>query len=74
MNTDMLIFRYVSIVVRKMTAYWLCCAGLIRLPFVFTEHISSIYIIITTPLRCSVEINVFELGWYFIVLDRVGSR
>ena len=45
MNTDMnqyLIFRYASTVVRKMTAYQLCCAGLARLPFVLTEHISSI--------------------------------
>ena len=44
MNTDMnqyLIFRYASTVVRKMTAYQLCCAGLARSPFVLTEHISS---------------------------------
>ena len=44
MDTDMnqyLIFRYVSTVVRKMTAYRLCCAGLARSPFVLTEHISS---------------------------------
>ena len=44
MNTDMsqyLIFRYASTVVRKMTAYELCCAGLARSPFVLTEHISS---------------------------------
>ena len=48
MNTDMnqyLIFRYASTVVTNMTAYQLCCAGLARLPFVLTEHISSkIYI------------------------------
>ena len=44
MNTDMnqyLIFRFASTVVRKMTAYQLCCAGLARSPFVLTEHISS---------------------------------
>ena len=47
MNTDMnqyLIFRYASAVVRKMTAYQLCCAGLARSPFVLTEHISSEYV------------------------------
>ena len=47
MNTDMnqyLTFWYTSTVVRKMTAYLLCCAGLARSPFVLTEHISSIYI------------------------------
>ena len=46
MNTDMnqyLIFRYASTVVRKITAYQLCCAGLARSPFVLTEHISSLY-------------------------------
>ena len=44
MNTDVnqyLILRYASTVVRKMTAYQLCCAGLARSPFVLTEHISS---------------------------------
>ena len=44
MNTDMnqyLTFWYTSTVVRKMTAYLLCCAGLARSPFVLTEHISS---------------------------------
>ena len=44
MNTDMnqyLIFRYTSTVIRKMTAYQLCCAGLARSRFVLTEHISS---------------------------------
>ena len=55
MNTDMnqyLLFRYASTVVKKMTAYQLCCAGLARSPFVFTEHISSIYIyLITSILR-----------------------
>ena len=43
-KTDMnqyLIFRYASTVVRKMTAYHLCCAGLARSSFVLTEHISS---------------------------------
>ena len=47
MNTNMnqyLIFWCASNVVRKMTAYQLCCAGLARSPFVLTEHISSIYI------------------------------
>ena len=47
MDADMnqyLIFRYVSTVVRKMTAYQLCCAGLARSPFMLREHISSIYI------------------------------
>ena len=47
MNTDMnqyLIFRYASTVVRKMTAYQLCCAGLARSPFVLTEHISSLVV------------------------------
>ena len=47
MNTDMnqyLIVRFASTVVRKITAYQLCCAGLARSPFVLTEHISSIYI------------------------------
>ena len=46
-NTDMnqyLTFRYTSTVVRKMTAYQLCCAGLASSPFVLTEHISSIYV------------------------------
>ena len=44
MNTDMnryLIFKYASIVVKKITAYQLCCAGLALSPFVLTEHISS---------------------------------
>ena len=44
MNSDMnqyLIFQYASTVIRKMTAYQLCCAGLARSPFVLTEHISS---------------------------------
>ena len=44
MDTDMnqyLIFRYASTVVRKMTAYQLCCAGLAHSPFVLTEHICS---------------------------------
>ena len=44
MNTDTnqyLVFRYASTVVRKITAYKLCCAGLARSPFVLTEHISS---------------------------------
>ena len=53
MNTDMnqyLLFRYASTVVRKMTAYQLCCAGLARSPFVLTEHISSIYIYLITSL------------------------
>ena len=48
MNTDMnqyLIFRYASTVVRKMTAYQLCCARLARSPFVLTEHISSITLV-----------------------------
>ena len=47
MNTDInkyLMFRYASIVVRKMTAYQLCCAGLARSPFVLTEYISSLLI------------------------------
>ena len=47
MKTDMnqyLIFRYASAVVRKMTAYQLCCTGLARSPFVLTEHISSIIV------------------------------
>ena len=47
MNTDMnqyLTFWYTSTVVRKMTAYLLCCAGLACSPFVLTEHISSKYI------------------------------
>ena len=47
MNTDMnqyLIFRYASTVLRKITAYQLCCAGLARLPLVLTGHISSKYI------------------------------
>ena len=51
MNTDMnqyLIFRYASTVVRKMTAYQLCCAGLARSPFVLTEHISSDKLILYT--------------------------
>ena len=45
MNTDMnqyLTFWYTSTVVREMTAYLLCCAGLARSPFVLTEHISSL--------------------------------
>ena len=45
MNTGMnqyLTFRYASTVVRKMTAYQLCYAGLAHSPFVLTEHISSI--------------------------------
>ena len=44
MKTDMnqyFIFRYASTVVRKMTAYEMCCAGLASSPFVLTEHISS---------------------------------
>ena len=44
MNTDMkqhLMLSYVSTVVRQMTAYQLCCAGLARSLFVLTEHISS---------------------------------
>ena len=44
MNTDMnqyLTFWYTSTVVRKMTAYLLCCSGLACLPFVLTEHICS---------------------------------
>ena len=39
MNTDMnqyLIFWYASTVVRKKTAYQLCCAGLARSPFLLT--------------------------------------
>ena len=54
MNTDMnqyLIFRYASTVVRKMTVYQLCCAGLARSPFVLTKHISSIYIYICMEVR-----------------------
>ena len=46
MHTDMnqyLTFWYTSTVVRKMTAYLLCCAGLARSPFVLTENISSVY-------------------------------
>ena len=31
--------RYSPTIVRKMTAYPLCCAGLTRSPFVLTEHI-----------------------------------
>ena len=44
MNTDMnqyLIFRFASTVVRKVTVYQLCFAGLACSPFVLTEHISS---------------------------------
>ena len=44
MNTDMnqyLTFWCTSTVVRKMTAYLLCCAGLAHSPFVLTEHISN---------------------------------
>ena len=37
-----LILRYASTVVRKITAFQLCCAGLACLPFVLTEHISSL--------------------------------
>ena len=47
MNIDMnqyLIFRHASTVVRKITAYQLCCPGLTRSPFVLTEHISSLFI------------------------------
>ena len=46
MNTDMnqyLMFRNASAVVRIMTTYQLCCAGLARSPFVLTEHISSLF-------------------------------
>ena len=54
MNTDMnqyLTFWYTSTVVRKMTAYLLCCAGLARLPFVLTEHISNIFLYICMEVR-----------------------
>ena len=54
MDTDMnqyLIFKYASTVVRKMTAYQLCCAGLARSPFVLTEHISSILV------KCSFSVH-----------------
>ena len=64
MNTDMnhyLIFRYASTVVRQMTAYQLCCAGLARSPFVLTEHI-SIYLFM----------NVFHLRNYFLGLVLVS--
>ena len=67
MNTDMnqyLIFRFASTVVRKMTAYQLCCAGLARSPFVLTEHISSnIYIRIafSIELRLSVSRSLRSL-------------
>ena len=58
MDTNMnqyLIFRYVSTVVRKITAYQLCCAGLARSPFVLTEYISGlfIYLFIYKVLRTS---------------------
>ena len=49
MKTDMnqyLIFRYASTVVRKMTAYQLCCAGLASSPFVLTEHIYSLNMVV----------------------------
>ena len=44
MNTDMnqyLIFQYALTVIRKITAYQLCCARLARSPFVLTEHMFS---------------------------------
>ena len=59
MNTDMnqyLIFRYASTVVRKMTAYQLCCAGLAcslacSLQSTFLERYIYIYIYICMVVR-----------------------
>ena len=70
MNTDMnqyLIFQYASTVVRKMTAYQLCCAGLARSPFVLTEHISSLYMYVwryvcLNSSACHTYIMWAELG------------
>ena len=65
MDTDKnqyLIFRYVSTVVRKITAYQLCCAGLARSPFVLTEHNSGlfIYLFIYMVRRTSFFARVFN--------------
>ena len=69
MNTDMnqyLIFRYASTVLRKMTTYQLCCAGLARSQFVHIEHISSnIYIHLRFPLLASYKCLARQINiWY----------
>ena len=53
-----LIFRYASTVVRKMTAYQLCCARLARSPFVLTEHISSYNVEISVEVRKIVDQSI----------------
>ena len=66
MNTDMnqyLIFRFASTVVRKITVYQLCCAGLAHSPFVLTEHISSLDMYNTDTIAinkpCKLNFTVF---------------
>ena len=70
MNTDMnqhLTFWYTSTVVRKMTAYLLCCAGLARSPFVLTEHISSYYWQVSEASKTLSGVYKFELMRYVYI-------
>ena len=76
MDTNMnqyLIFRYASTVVRKMTAYQLCCAGLARSPFVLTEHISSKYIYTYIYINIARETSLWWRGHYVMWAELVSA-